>query len=216
MPRVLSTKILAQNQKELLLNAGMSIVEYDAIKIKFPEFPLEENKIKNAIFSSKNAVKAIEKKALNIENCFCVGTKTSALLREKGFHVKETAENSEKLAQIIVEKYGDEKFIFFCGNNRRDELPEILKKNTVSLKEIEVYNSFQDPWKFESKFDGIMFFSPSAVKSFTRKNELDTTAFCIGETTALEAKKHTDKIIVATSPGIENVIAKLVNYFKNK
>ncbi len=216
MPRVLSTKILAQNQKELLLNAGISLVEYNAIKISFTEFELEENKIKNAIFSSKNSVKATGKKDLKIENCFCVGQKTSALLEEKGYSVKETAANSEELARIIVEKYKGEKFLFFCGSKRRKELPGILKKNEIALKEIEVYETHYNHKKFEGKFDGIMFFSPSAVKSYTQKNSLESTAFCIGDTTASEAKKHSNNIIIATSPGIENVIAKMVKYLKNK
>ena len=69
--------------------------------------------------------------------------------------------------------------------------------------------------KFESKFDGILFFSPSGVQSFTEQNRLNSTAFCIGETTASKAKKHTHEIIIASKPSIENVIVKVVKKLKS-
>lgn len=214
MPRILSTKILAENQKQLLLNAGMALVEYNAIHIDFIDFQLSEKSIENAIFTSKNAVKAILAKNVEIDNCFCVGNKTAALLEENGSFIKEKANNSEELAEKLVENYKNEHFTFFCGNRRRDELPEILKKNHIPLKEVEVYKTSLAHRKFSSAFDGILFFSPSGVTSYTSENKIEGTAFCIGETTASEARKHTKNIEIANQPGIENVIAKCVSYFK--
>lgn len=214
MPTVLSTKKLAPNQKELLLNSGISLVEYDAIKIKSIDFVLEEKRIKNAIFTSKNAVNAILKKDLKIEDSFCVGDKTAGLLEKNEYSVIEKAQNSAELGKALVENHPEKHFHFFCGNKRRDELPEILKAHNVNFSEIQVYETGLNPKKFESHFDGIMFFSPSGVKSFTKENKIKNTAFCIGPSTAEEAAKHTDKILVASKPGIENVIAKVVAYFK--
>lgn len=215
MPRVLSTKILEANQKELLLNAGFSFVEYDAIKIKLNELPRLE--AKNAIITSKNAVKAVLANPVKIENCFCVGHKTEAFLEKHDFRVLETADYAADLAKIITEKYSGEDFIFFCGNNKREELPSILRENDIGFKEIEAYKTSLAPRKFEQEFDGIMFFSPSAVKSFVQKNNLkESMAFCIGSTTAAEAKKHTQNIIIANKPGIENVIAKVVSHFSTE
>ncbi|MCM8569573.1 uroporphyrinogen-III synthase [Gramella jeungdoensis] len=214
MPTVLSTKKLAANQKELLLNSGISLVEYDAIKITYIDFAIEEKQIKNAIFTSKNAVKAIEGKDLKIGNCFCVGDKTAALLEQNGYSVIEKTQNSAELGKALVEYHHEKHFHFFCGNKRRDELPEILKEHKVNFSEIQVYETALNPKKFESDFDGIMFFSPSGVKSFVQENKIKNTAFCIGSTTAEEAAKYTDNILVASKPGIENVIAKVVAYFK--
>lgn len=214
MPRILSTKILAENQKQLLLNAGMALVEYNAILIDFEDFRLPENHIKNTIFTSKNAVKAILEKNIQIESCFCVGNKTAYVMERNGFSVKEKAANSKELAEKLVEKYKNEQFTFFCGNRRRDELPEILKKNHIPLKEVEVYKTSLAAKKFNATFEGILFFSPSGVKSYTSKNKITGVAFCIGETTASEARKYTKNIEIANQPGVENVIAKCVSYFK--
>ena len=215
MPTVLSTKKLALNQKELLLNSGIGLVEYNAIKINFIQFEIPKKKITNAIFTSKNAVKGILPKKLEIENCFCVGEKTAALLEKNGYTILEKAQNSEELGKKIAEDHREKQFHFFCGNKRRDELPEILKENDIDFSEIKVYETYLNPEKFESEFDGILFFSPSAVKSYTQRNKLNSVAFSIGATTAEEISKHTRKIIVASKPGIENVIAKVVAYFKN-
>jgi uroporphyrinogen-III synthase len=216
MASVLSTKKLALNQKELLLNSGVGLVEYDAISIKFPDIQIKALDLENVIFTSKNAVKAIEGKKIEVKYCFCVGDKTSSFLRRKGYEVVEVAENSKELANILVKKYKHKEFHFFSGNKRRDELPEILKEHNIKFSETRVYETQLNPQKFDSEFDGILFFSPSAVQSFTAENKFkSSTAFCIGETTANEVGKHTNKIIIASRPAIENVIAKVVSNLKD-
>ncbi|MCR9182335.1 MAG: uroporphyrinogen-III synthase [Flavobacteriaceae bacterium] len=212
MPTVLSTKKLSESQRSLLLQAGVGLVEYDAIGIKLVDFEIK-GIIKNAIITSQNSVKALVDKKVQIENCFCVGEKTKALLVENGYRVKEMTNYGNELAEIIVEKFADQKFTFFCGNLRRDELPSILKENNVAFTEVDVYKTILKPKKLERKFKGILFFSPSAVESFIMENDLkNTTAFCIGTTTASEAEKHTNKINVATKPTIENVIVQVVKH----
>lgn len=215
MSTVLSTKKLSLSQKQLLLNAGIGLVEYDAIQIEFIDFKTDNRAFKNAVITSKNTAKAILKKDLKIENCFCVGEKTASFLKENNFNIAEIADYGVNLAQIIVGKYPKENFVFFCGNERREELPAILKKNSVNFDEIEVYKTSLKPKQFERIFEGILFFSPSGVKSFVSKNKLDKSiAFCIGSTTASEAKKHTSNIVIANKPSIENVIVQAVKYFK--
>ncbi len=215
MSTVLSTKKLSLSQKQLLLNAGIGLVEYDAIQIEFIDFKTDNRAFKNAVITSKNTAKAILKKDLKIENCFCVGEKTASFLKENNFNIAEIADYGVNLAQIIVGEYPKENFVFFCGNERREELPAILKKNNVNFDEIEVYKTNLKPKQFEREFEGILFFSPSGVKSFVSKNKLNKSiAFCIGSTTASEAKKHTSNIVMANKPSIENVIVQAVKYFK--
>lgn len=214
MPTVLSTKKLTEPQRSLLLQAGIGLVEYNAIAVEEVDFKANE-KIENAIITSQNAVKALIDNKVQIENCFCVGEKTKTMLEANGFEVKVMTNYGKELAEIIVQKYADEKFTFFCGNLRRDELPELLTKNKVDFTEIEVYKTILNPKKFERRFDGVLFFSPSTVESFTKENSLKSTAaFCIGTTTAAEAEKHTNKIIIATKPTIENVIVQVVKKLK--
>ncbi len=215
MQTVLSTKILSLAQKNLLLNSGIGVVEYDAVKINFTDFTCEKH-IRNAIISSQNTALALSQKDIRIDRCFCVGAKTADMLREQGFNVIETTDYSKDLAGIITDKYSEENFTFFCGNRRREELPLLLKENNVVFTEVEVYRTHLDPVTFEQKFDGIMFFSPSGVKSYISANVLNgSLAFCIGNTTATEAGKHTKNLITAAKPSIENVIVQVVKKLKD-
>lgn len=215
MPTLLSTKKLSTSQKQLLLNSGLGLVEYDAIKIEFIDFTPEDPTFENAIVTSKNSAKAILKYNLEIEKCFCVGLQTANSLRENGYHIAEIADYGADLAQKIAKNHQNENFTFFCGNKRRDELPAILTENNIRFSEIEVYRTTLNLKVFQQEFDGLLFFSPSAVKSYTAKNKMkDSIAFCIGKTTTSEAEKYTSKIITATKPSIENVVVQAVKYFK--
>ncbi|MFD0863033.1 DUF559 domain-containing protein [Sungkyunkwania multivorans] len=216
--RILSTKKLTLAQKELLLNAGIAFVEYDAIKIK--DVIIEDTEAcegRHPIFTSQNAVKAVltNKSLISSlgEKVFCVGDKTEALLLENDLKIEGKAQNAADLANIIVKNYKNESFCFFCGNLRRAELPNALKRNGINFKEKIVYHTVIDSRIIEGRFDGILFFSPSGVESFHEKNQLgESIAFCIGNTTADEIKKHTKRYIVANKPTIENVLVQVAKY----
>ncbi|MDN3723208.1 uroporphyrinogen-III synthase [Aequorivita sp. SDUM287046] len=212
MKTILSTKKLSLSQMELLLNAGVSLVEYNAIKIETVSFeaPL---KIENAIFTSQNGIKAFFENGVRssaVENCFCVGEKTKILLENNGFQVIKMTEYASELADYLVKNHKSEAFHFFCGNIRSDEIPTKLNKNKIPLEEIEVYKTTLNPMKFKRNFDAVLFFSPSGVRSFFTENEDIEMAVCIGKTTASEAKNYTDKVVISNATTVESVIAKAV------
>ncbi|RUA10893.1 MAG: uroporphyrinogen-III synthase, partial [Flavobacteriia bacterium] len=63
--------------------------------------------------------------------------------------------------------------------------------------------------------DGILFFSPRGIQSFLLENTVkNSTLFCIGETTASEAKKHSEKIVIANKPTVENVLVQAIKELK--
>src|SRR6478672_5480065 len=100
MTRILSTKKLAANQKQFLLNAGFSVIDADFITIKYLQFALDPIN-DNLIFTSANAVRAVanhpDVQQIRRKPCFCVGEKTAALLDEVGFTVIEIADNAAEL-----------------------------------------------------------------------------------------------------------------------
>ncbi|MBW8243144.1 uroporphyrinogen-III synthase [Muricauda oceani] len=214
MKTVLSTKMLSPSQKELFLNSGLGLVEYDALKIELLDvkIPFTYN---NYIFTSKNAVKVFLNQSEGHEKsnfrAYCVGEKTKALLEENGAKVVEMVQNASELAKILVKDHQNESFIFLCGNKRRDELPDTLAKNNVQYKELEVYRTHLNPKAFQRDFDGVLFFSPSGIRSYLLENSLGNgILFCIGETTAAEAQKHSKNIIIANKPTVENVLVQAI------
>ena len=218
MLTVLSTKKLKESQKLILQNAGVSLVEYNAIKIEFIPFQVPKN-IENAIFTSQNAVEAFfltNVRSSAVENCFCVGEKTKSLLKENGVNVIKMTEYASELAAYLVKNHKTDAFHFFCGNIRSDEIPSTLKENNIFFEEIEVYKTTLNPKKFERQFEAILFFSPSAVRSFISENKIDKSiAVCIGTTTASEAKKYTENVVIANATTVESVIAKTVKILNN-
>ncbi|PWL39731.1 uroporphyrinogen-III synthase [Flagellimonas aquimarina] len=218
MKTVLSTKILSPSQKELFLNSGLGLVEYNALDIEFLDvsIPLHHE---NYIFTSKNSVKAFLRHSKNSKisdfKSFCVGEKTKAILEQNGLNVIKNVENASDLADFIVKNHKNEEFLFLCGNMRREELPEILSKNNIRYTEIEAYKTHLAPRTFNRSFDGLLFFSPSGIKSYTKGNSLSKKlVFCIGNTTASEAKKYTDQIIIANKPTVENVLVQAIKHLK--
>ena len=214
MPSVLTTKKLTKSQESLLFNAGISWVNYSAIQIESHKNIQLPELIENAIITSKNAWLAVNKNT-KIENAFVVGSKTEQVLKEANIAIIEKADNAKDLANRIIENHTEKSFIFLCGNKRRDELPKILQQNQIELKEIEVYKTILNPKKFDQEFDGILFFSPSAVQSFFQLNKSkNEIAFCIGNTTANEAKKYTSTLKIANQPTVKNVIVQVVKELK--
>ncbi|WP_417884684.1 uroporphyrinogen-III synthase [Zunongwangia sp.] len=217
MATVLSTKKLTTAQQQLLLNAKIGFVQYNAISIEFLPFLSNIDFVEHAIFTSKNAFKAIQGK-VSIKSAFVVGNKTALLLQQNNIEVAEMADNALELAEKIIENHQHKHFLFFCGNKRRDELPSELTKNKVSFEERTVYKTNLNYTKFQQDFNGILFFNPSGIKSYFKKNKkTDSIAFCIGTTTANAIKKYTTNIKIATKPSIENVLVQVVKTFnKNK
>ena len=212
MKSILSTKNLKPYQRDLLLGKGFSLVDYDAIEIQFIDFKIP-SEIENGIFTSQNGVNAVLNSDYNIKNYFCVGQKTKALLEGNSLKVIETANYGADLAQIIANKHKEKTFYFFCGEQRRDEIPDTLKASNIEFVEVNTYKTILKPRRYEQKWDGILFYSPSGVESyFTLNKTVDstTTLFCIGETTANAAKKHSDNIEVSTTTSVESVIKRAV------
>ncbi|MCR9227790.1 MAG: uroporphyrinogen-III synthase [Flavobacteriaceae bacterium] len=219
MKTVLSTKMLSLSQKELFLNSGLGLVEYDALKIELLDvkIPLDHS---NYIFTSKNAVNAFLKQTDGLDrsgfNAFCVGGKTKALLEDNGLKVMAMHEYASELAKHIVESHKSERFLFLCGNRRRDVIPQALTNNEIGFEEMEVYRTELHPKIFKRDFDGILFFSPSGIQSYLLENTIgSSTLFCIGDTTAAEAKKHSNHIILANKPTVENVLVQAINHYRD-
>ncbi|MDP1764656.1 MAG: uroporphyrinogen-III synthase [Sediminibacterium sp.] len=174
------------------------------------------------IFTSVNAVEAV---AVHMQKekpdwkIYCIGIVTNKAVKKYfGEHaIAGTATNASELAGLIVAEGGSCKVSFFCGDQRRDALPNILRKNGIRLHEITVYQTIATPQKIDKPYHGILFFSPSAVDSFFSLNSIpiSTILFAIGNTTANEIKKHTHNcIIVGVEHGKEMLVKRMMEYYQ--
>lgn len=217
--RILSTKKLQTNQKQYLLNAGLSVLEADFISVGLIAFEIGTIH-ENLIFTSQNAVISFlhnEKSAdLKDRKIFCVGIKTKAALEHYGYKVEACTDYAEDLAGIITEGYKSESFTFFAGSMRRDTLPEALTKAGIEMNEILAYETVLTPHNINAPLNGILFFSPSGIESYLKENIIkDEMCFCIGTTTANALRDITQNIVIANQPTVENVIIQCINYYKS-
>lgn len=227
MASVLSTKRLDAPNKNHLLAAGIGVVDYEAIAIELSPPDLKklgaQNPFSHLLFTSQNgfsgfqsAYDLLDSEAQSLWQLpvFCVGERTASAIQEAGFELVESFENAKSLGEEIPVNKG-ERFCYFSGNLRREELPKTLTNRSVDFTESFSYRTVLKPKTFERPFDAILFFSPSAVQSFTQNNALkEAMAICIGSTTAAEVQNHTEKYIVAPKPTVTQVILQSINYFK--
>jgi uroporphyrinogen-III synthase len=134
-----------------------------------------------------------------------------------GFTVDVYMDYASELAEIITLIYNKESYTFLSGNLRKETLPEALKSEGIIFNEIEVYQTTLAPFKIseQEKFDGIMFFSPSAVESYLTNNKIkNEICFCVGNTTAKSLELNKVKnIVIAEIPTIEDVIIEVIQYY---
>lgn len=217
--QVFSTKKLSEAQRQQFKNVEVDSTDF--LKISLNRIPklLLKTKIQNVIITSQNAVEAITqivpKEELQFTNIYCVGRRTKKLIESKIGKVKHSENYATALANYLVDFIDGTEVTHFCSDIRLDELSTVLESNHIKVNEVEAYKTILDSAKIDSNIEGILFYSPSTVESYLKNNDVDKkVAYCIGDTTAAEARKHFEVVRVAKMPTVESVID-LVNEHYN-
>jgi uroporphyrinogen-III synthase len=224
---ILSTRPL---EKALIAKASAENIEIDVtsfirtegIRNNFLKKRITEifNESSPVIFTSVNAAEAVAGYLETNEpkwKIYSLGSATKNMIRHH-FPFSEIigeAENASGLADEIL-KNKEKNVIFFCGDLRRDELPDKLAGQQIAVEEVTVYSTIASAEKIEKVYDGILFFSPSAVESFFSFNNISesTILFAIGATTSRSIRRFTNnKIIESDYPGKNNLVEKSILYF---
>lgn len=198
------------------------------LEIKDPEIErriheLSYQKI-TAIFTSRNAVDAVSKLIPRNKvswKIFCTGNTTKKMVKEifGNESILDTGANAELLAEKIVDYSGVKDVVFFCGDKRRDELPAILINNGIRVEEVIVYKTIEISQALPNQYDGILFFSPSGVRSFFSENSISAKAqfFAIGATTANAVYTISQRgAIISNEPTKENLVKLAIEHFTKK
>ncbi|MBU3010113.1 hydroxymethylbilane synthase [Polaribacter vadi] len=215
---VFSTKKLSEAQKKTLPHT-IGIKDSDFIKIRFNRISpkVMKNEIENVIITSQNGVEAIlnsfTKDEIKFKNIFCVGRRTKKLIENRIGKVSHVAKNAKKLAEYLSKELENKEVTYFCSDLRLDILPAFLKTKEIAVNEVEAYKTMLSPDKISDEVSGILFYSPSGIESYLQKNSTEKVAFCIGETTAKEARKHFENVQVANLPSVDSVLEMVKKYY---
>ncbi|GEO09803.1 uroporphyrinogen-III synthase [Segetibacter aerophilus] len=177
------------------------------------------------VFTSMNAVEIVVETVpitplMPDWKIYCIGGATFTLVKKYWPYdnVIFTAKDANELADRIIENK-EKSVYFFCGNKRREELPTLLQKQNIEVEELVVYETIETPQSANKTYDGLLFFSPSAVHSFFSYNKpaAETIFFAIGNTTASAIKQFsTNSIIVSDFPAKDQLIDKAIEYFTER
>jgi uroporphyrinogen-III synthase len=174
------------------------------------------------VFTSMNAVDSVIAQLDNSKpdwKIFCIGNATKKIVKDYFGEnsIAGTADSASALVDVIIQQNNIASVTFYCGNQRRDELPEKLKQHQIEVNEIEVYKTIEIAYKIAQQYDAILFYSPSAVRSFFSVNKInhETILFAIGNTTADEIKKYTtNKVVISDKPLKEMLAEQAIYYFE--
>ena len=150
---------------------------------------------------------------------FCIGSATRERVQENFGKdcIAGTADSAAALAEVIIGQDAIKEVAFFCGDQRRRELPARLWEAGIRVKELVVYQTRPTPHTIRGEYEGVVFFSPSAVNSFFSANLLPaaTLLFAIGQTTADAIRSCCiNPVIVSDSPGKEALIRQVIDHFQ--
>jgi uroporphyrinogen-III synthase len=213
---LLSTKLLTESQQELVLNANVGVTHYDVLKTKTIPAAAASS-FKNVIITSKNAIPYLIGYNKRIENLYCVGSTTAALLAENLIPVHHVEQNAAALSRYLIKNHSKEHFTYPCSRQRRDELPALFQEAQIPLEEVFVYDSIAVMKSFDRIFAAVTFYSPRGVHAFAKANPKNRplTAICIGETTASTARSYFEKVIVANKQTVENTLITAIKALRN-
>jgi uroporphyrinogen-III synthase len=218
--RPLSESIISEAAQQNIFIDCISFIETEPVKNPALSEKLQQLSSKNieVVFTSMNAVEAVKDHLRFKPNwkIFSIGQTTKELIKEffGENSVVGTADDASQLANVIMEHHPKEVF-FFCGDQRRDEMPQKLNEAGITLEEIVVYKTSSTSKKLNTEYDGVLFFSPSAVDSFFITNTVasDAIVFAIGNTTAAAViERVNNKIVIADKPGKEELVKKMLAY----
>ena len=224
-PQILCTAAIGE---ELLNNSNSSGVHIDVVPLINIHSVTDATSILNAgipdayvVFTSANAVNTVATVFHGTPlpfNIFCIGHATlkAVLHYAPNARIMATAPNALELAHHIISNKNISEVVFFCGDIRRDDLPQALQIAGVHVKEVVVYHTLHQQTPITKPYDAILFFSPSAVESFFSVNNAGskTVFFAIGNTTAAAISNHTaNTVVIGAKPDKEELLLLAITYF---
>ncbi len=224
--RLLSTRLLDENTIAKTADANIHIRSISFIHTQ----PVVSDELQKnlgqlatqplcAVFTSTNSVDAVaEQIQPHNWKVFCISGKTKEhVIAAFGEHsIISSAKNAHLLAERIIASNHVKKIVFFCGDQHLNYLPEKLAEHNIVTDEVIVYTTVQTPQFIEDIYDGILFFSPSAVHSFFSMNTVpvDTIFFSIGDTTTAVIQSYcTNKIVTSDWPGADSLLEQVTHFY---
>ena len=227
-PTILSTRSLSPDWLEEAEREGFLLKAIPFIQIK----PILSDEMDAQIahtlpsiaFTSANAVRFFANRMAEIphkpeiKQIFCLQGETMREVMRLNLDVALlAARNARELAELIISQKNLKGISFFCGNRRRNELPELILRNNLQLHEVQLYQTLIYPRPVDFLYEAVLFFSPSAAEAFFQTNILraGVPCICIGATTAAAVREFTaNPVLVSEKHETRAVLDKAMQYLR--
>ena len=222
---ILSTKVLRATSQARAAQEDCLLDMLPFIRIEYAGLPEGwaggADRI-TAIFTSAHAVSAYAalEEQPEVSAVFCIAGATERTVQEllPGVRVLASRPYAAELVAVILQQQAvpEAPLFFFCGDQRMATVPDGLTQAGIAFEERVVYRNIACPQLIAKDYDGILFFSPSAVHSYFSCNALpeQTLTFAIGHTTASALKQYTDRVQVAPQTDEAVLVAYAIEYCK--
>ncbi|MCU0449071.1 MAG: uroporphyrinogen-III synthase [Bernardetiaceae bacterium] len=207
--QLLSTKILRANSLARLQAAGATVRQVAFIGIEY--LPLAQTDgLDNGwpfAFTSQHGLLGLAANgfAPPHKQCYCMDGPTAELAENQGWQVLGVGQNAEELAQVLTAQQVPH-LHFVGGNLRLPTLPTRLRARAVEVREWVVYQTHLLPQTIEPPPQGVLFFSPSAVRAFLAANPAPPVAFCLGLTSRQALPSHFAGQVVIAPRSVETAL----------
>jgi uroporphyrinogen-III synthase len=218
--RPLPKSIVEEGAKKGVLVEELSFIDTKPVQDEalFQRIKALATEKHTVVFTSMNAVEAVAAQIDTVPDwkIYSIGNTTRKLIEEAwgSDKIVATADYGKHLGERLIDD-GVRDVIFFCGNIRRDELPNKIRSEGGKIEEVVVYETEQTPATLTKEYDGILFFSPSAVNAFFSSNKpsKNTVLFAIGKTTEEAIRQNKGRnIIVANKVDKVDMTRDAINY----
>ncbi|WEK37329.1 MAG: uroporphyrinogen-III synthase [Candidatus Pseudobacter hemicellulosilyticus] len=233
---ILSTRPLSPDILQDLSDKDIEVVTESFIQVQTIQSASLQEKMQayaqqsiTAIFTSQNAWLGVAENlppntpALSGWTIFCLsGATLQAIMNSQlvePLQVAGIAPEAALLAPQITHYSPAGELVFFCGNQRRNVIPDALHAAAIPCTEIKVYKTVATPVTINKIVDAVLFFSPSAVKSFFGTNQLPPhiPCFAIGQTTAGAIRTMVPNPVMASpQPDPVTLLNNAIEYLQSK
>lgn len=188
-------------------------INLPVIKTEFLDANIEIDDFDVVIFTSKNAVIAIERLGIDWRRkpSIAIGEATAETIKKLKGRVSfvSTEAYGDDLAAEIIRRYRFLKFLYPRAKTIASNLPDILRKKGSDITEVVVYETLCNDEVLDAPEDGsvIVFSSPSTVKCFIEKFGWNESYKCIaiGKTTA-NAIDFTTDIAISSEQTLKSAV----------
>lgn len=232
MRKILSTRAIPASLVRAAEQAGaaVEVVEFITVHPRMSEETgrliewLAPKRDAAVVFTSKHAVASVAGYLEQLGNDIAPGwhlyclSEVTRLAALKSFPLAIAGGEGSYAADLAksILAAGPREVWFFCGNKRRDTLPEMLENGGVTVHQAVVYDTQLTPRPVQGFFDGILFFSPSGVESYFSVNQPDPRSifFAIGNTTAgALSDRASNRVVVSKRQQATALIQTMTDYF---